>query len=69
MFGFVKVNNKHDIFPLVTPEKNEKVWKALMVKFIAPTHHIECNKDEKIYLTFKGRNSFSTGKEAIPAGM
>ena len=25
MFGFVKVNNKHDIFPLVTPEKNEKV--------------------------------------------
>ena len=40
-----------------------------MVKFIAPTHHIECNKDEKIYLTFKCRNSFSTGKEAIPAGM
>ena len=40
-----------------------------MVKFIAPTHYIECNKDEKIYLTFKCRNSFSTGKEAIPAGM
>ena len=32
MFGFVKVNNKHDIFPLVTPDlPHEKVWKALMV--------------------------------------